>query len=198
MANIAEIYQTLSLDPQKANEMAFESLKEATDQNQKDDINWARAYALVEMKMFSEARLIWSDIFIRGGSHKALHQVGFVERSEGNFAKALSLFQEEKLMLQDGEPVAVGANLYELAYCNLRLGQVDSAWRYLEEYEQLQFEEVDLTERGCFYRLKGDILATKDITTARTAYLKSQECFLEAGDGVGAKDVYHRVVKIST
>ncbi|WP_413291194.1 hypothetical protein [Bdellovibrio sp. HCB337] len=195
MADISEVYQILGVDPQRANELALEGLQEAKDQNQKDSLNWVRAYALVEMKEFAEARLIWSDIFIRDGSHKALHQVGFVVRSEGNLKKALELFKEETLLIDKSDVVAVAANLYELCYCSFLLGDLEGAWEYFKEYQSLEFNEVDIIERACFFRLKGDLLSKSDAFSARAAYQKSRELFIKAGDVTGAAEVDQRIAE---
>lgn len=185
---ISEIYNLLATDPKQAEETAFAFSQNSNEQVEKDELNWARAYALVELKRFDEARKIWADIFNRNKTHKALHQIGYVERSEGNLEKALEIYASERDLISSEDRTAVAANLYELTFCNFLLGNEKAALIYFSEYEQIEFDEPDLIERACFFRLKGDLLGNK-VELARVAYNESIRLFLAADDKIGAQEI---------
>lgn len=192
---ISEIYNLLATDPKQAEEIAFEFSQKSNTQVEKDELNWARAYALVELKQFDEARKIWTDIYDRNKNHKALHQIGYVERSEGSFEKALEIYLSEKDLISSEDRTAVAANLYELTFCNFLLGNEKAALLYFSEYEQIEFDEPDLIERACFFRLKGDLLGNK-VDLARVAYNESMRLFLAADDEIGAQEIRNKLQKL--
>lgn len=173
-------------------------LHKATTQKEKDSINWARAYALVELKLFKEAQEIWREIFQRTGSHMALHQVGYVLRSANKIEEALKVYFEEHALIPSRDNLAMAANLYELAYCNFLMANSDEAFQYLNKYEQITFTEIDPIERGCFFRLKGDLAKGTDVASARSAYEKSLEFFKEAKDKIAVAEVEDRLSQLST
>lgn len=189
---ISKIYNLLATDPIQAEEMALAFSQNSIDQVEKDELNWARAYALVELKRFEEARKIWTDIFNRNKTHKALHQIGYVERSEGNFENALAIYLSEKDLITSEDKIAVAANLYELTFCNFLLGNKKAALLYFNEYEQIEFDEPDLIERACFFRLKGDI-SDNNVEIARIAYNESMRFFLAADDEIGAQEIRNKL-----
>lgn len=192
----SEIYNLLATSPDAAEKRARELFEVASDQGERDQINWARAYALVELRRFEQAKQIWSDIFHRTDDHKALHQVGYVQRCAGQIEDALKTYFAERRLISDSETLALAANLYELTYCNLLRGNKKEASRFLEEYERLDFENPDLVERGCFYRLKGDLLKDSNPCEAESAYLKSLNFFKEAQDEVGASELNDRLSQL--
>lgn len=191
---IAELYKLLDTNPKDADQLAINYISESNDQNEIDELNWARAYALVALNNYIEAKKIWLEIFNRTKSHKALHQVGYVERSAGNLETALSIYENERQEISNSDQVALGANLYELSYCNLLLGNNERALHFFHKYELLDFEEPDLIERACFYRLKGDLFAANNIESAKIAYMKSLSYFKEANDDVGASEIQSRLL----
>lgn len=52
---LSDIYNILVIDPKKAEEIALTFYQNSNEQIEKDELNWARAYALVELKRFNEA-----------------------------------------------------------------------------------------------------------------------------------------------
>ena len=115
---IAEIYDLLDSNPKNANELALNYISESSDQGEVDELNWVRGYALVALENYVEAKQIWIEIFNRTKSHKALHQVGYVERSAGNLETALLIYESEGKLIPSCDQVALGANIYELSFCN--------------------------------------------------------------------------------
>lgn len=193
---IAEIYELLDTNPKDADQLAINYILESNDQNEIDELNWARAYTLVALKNYAEAKKIWVEIFNRTKSHKALHQMGHVERCAGNIETELSIYVNESQEISHGDQIALGANLYELSYYNLLLGNNEKALHFFHKYELLEFEVPDLIERACFYRLKGDLFAANNIELAQIAYIKSLSYFKNADDDVGASEIQSRLAAI--
>lgn len=190
-----KMYDLLSVNSQSAFDFAESELSKIVDQTEKDDLNWAKAYALCDLKRFDEAKNIWLDIYLRTQNHKALHQVGMVEREAGNLTAALEIYQKERELIDTSDKVAVGANLYELTYCSLLAGLLKDANDYFSIYESVQSN--DLTERGCFYRLKGDLYKSIDIKVATSSYLKSKEIFDSIGSDYAAKEIEERLKNLA-
>jgi tetratricopeptide (TPR) repeat protein len=188
-----EIYEMLVASPEEANKMALLLLQSAHTQEQKDSINWARAFALVEMKEFSEALEIWQGIFDRTHDHKALHQIGYVHRSAGNFPMAVNIFNQEFSLISQDDKQSMAVNLYEQSYSNYLLGYQRKALEMFSRYEELNMGEFDLVERGCFFRLKGDLYKSSDKNIAKTAYEESLRFFTEAKDETAAAEVNERL-----
>lgn len=167
-----------------------------TSQDEIDSINWARGYALVELKQFNAALEIWQDIYSRTQDHKALHQVGFVQRSSGNLSEALNVFSIEKSLISSSDLQAIGVNLYELTYCHFLVKNFSQAFALFNEYENLIFKEVDPVERGCFFRLKGDLYKSRDNIVAREAYLESIVFFEMANDDISISEIQARLSEL--
>lgn len=196
MDDVNKIFDLLGTSPFEANQFALKLLADVKSQEQKDSINWARAYALVELKEFDSALDIWKEIFGRTNSHKALHQVGFVYRSTGKLSEAIKVFLEENKMISKDDIHALAVNLYELCYCNHLLGKYDAAVTYFSKYEQIKLEEIDLIERGCFYRLKGNLYQKRDKNLALEAYRQSMKFFEQAGDLISVKEVKELITAV--
>ena len=192
---VSKIYELLDQSPNAADQFAKERLAEAESQGERDSINWARAYALVELGQFATAEQIWTEIFERTHDHKALHQIGYVHRKSGQLQTGLETYLMERALIPRADTVAIGANLYELVYCNHLLGNRNEAHKLFQEYEELEFEEQDQVERGCFFRLKGDINIESEPAVAREAYLQSLEMFREARDPIACSEIEVRLAQ---
>ncbi|QDK44494.1 hypothetical protein DOM22_04635 [Bdellovibrio sp. ZAP7] len=188
-----EIYEMLVASPEEANKMALLLLQSVHSQEEKDSINWARAFALVEMKEFPEALEIWQEIFDRTHDHKALHQIGYVHRSAGNLPMAVNVFNQEYALIAQTDKQSLAVNLYEQTYSHILLGYQRRAHEMFSLYENLKMGEFDLIERGCFFRLKGDLFKSTDKTIAKTAYEESLKFFTQAEDEVAATEVKQRI-----
>lgn len=189
------IYTLLEEDPAKAEAAAVEARASASSPEDRDKLDWVRAYALVDLKRFSEAKEIWSRAFERTGNHRALHQVGMVEREAGNLDRALELYLEERGRIDPTDEVAVGANLYELVFCNLLKKDRARAEGYFREYERVN--SSDPIERGCFHRLKGDLFRESAPDLARAAYEESLRIFTEADCKLSVKELKERLSLMS-
>ncbi|MFM6928777.1 MAG: hypothetical protein ACKOX6_09940 [Bdellovibrio sp.] len=188
-----EIYELLGVSPEEADKKALTLLSLAQTQNEKDTISWARGYVLVELKKFSEALDIWQGIFDRTHDHKALHQIGFVHRSSGNLSMAVNIFNQERSLISSDDTKSLAINLYEQSYCNFLLGYMRKAHEFLCHYERLSVNEVDFVERGCFFRLRGDLYKSSDKNIAKAAYEESLKFFMQAQDDVSVLEIKERL-----
>lgn len=193
MDAIHKIYELLEESPQKADAKALELLAKAKSPAEEDSVNWARGYVLVEMKKFEAAMKIWKDIYDRTQSHKALHQIGFVHRSAGNIDRALEIFNEERSLIDTTDVLALSVNSYELAFCHLHLGNIPEAQYELNIYASLEVDNSDPVERGCFFRLKGDIARVQDKSAAKVAYEESLKWFKKAEDPISIQEIQKRI-----
>ncbi|WP_413577999.1 hypothetical protein ACLVWU_05705 [Bdellovibrio sp. HCB290] len=193
MESVSAIYELLGVSPEQADQKARSLLLSAKTQADKDSINWARGFALVELKKFNEALDIWQEIFNRTHDHKALHQIGFVHRSSGNLSMAVNLFIQEQALISADDLQSRAINFYEQSYCNLLLGYNRKAQECFQRYEELNMDESDLIERGCFYRLKGDLHKSNDKALAKAAYEQSLNFFTQAEDSVASAEIKERL-----
>ncbi len=190
---LKQIYESIPTHPSMAIQIADELLSTASEQATIDQLNWAKAYAYVELKDFNKALSIWDEIYQRTKSHKALHQIGFVYREQGRHSKALAIYLEEQSQISKNDILAIAVNLYELSFCYLLLNQLDSSLHYFEKYSAIQFEEIDQIERACFFRLKGDIYKNINPNIARSAYEESCNHFQLAEDEIGVNEIKLRL-----
>ncbi|QLY26318.1 tetratricopeptide repeat protein [Bdellovibrio sp. KM01] len=191
-----DIYEMLVASPEEANKMALLLLQSVHSQEEKDSINWARAFALVEMKEFPEALEIWQEIFDRTHDHKALHQIGYVHRSAGNLPMAVNVFNQEYALIAQTDKQSLAVNLYEQTYCHILLGYHRKAVEMFSLYENLKMGEFDLIERGCFFRLKGDLFKSTDKNVAKEAYEQSIQFFTQAKDETAVLEVQQKLSSV--
>lgn len=187
----ARIYDLLESDAGAALALCEELIAVAMDEAEIESLKWAKGYALVRLGHFDDARQIWQSSFANTGSHKALHQIGMVERESGNFDRALQIYLRERELIELADSVALGANLYEFTLCSWLAGRRDKALTYFDEYRKLHSQ--DPIERGCFYRLEGDLNRGSQIDLARAAYQKSSEFFRAAGAFAAAREVEEKL-----
>lgn len=139
------------------------------------------------------AKLLVNTVQNEEEKHIAIHQFGMVERMAGNYCEAMKLFQQEADLIHmafPDEELLLAANLYEQAYIELKMGNVDSA----EEIMNLSMKHAKLAEDniciGCSYRGMGEILKTRgDTERAMHCFEIAIEAFSEAGDLVAVEEV---------
>lgn len=185
----------------KCREICERELEKGGDGVELDEIRWPMGYAFIELKMYDEAFELWDEIYTRTGDHKALHQTGLVERERGRLVEALSIFRRESDLLPPGNKLAKAVNLYELSFCSMKLDNQNDAIRFFEEYQTIEMSDEDPIERGCFYRLKGDLNAKEFPKISLEAYLESRRYFALAADAIALaeidgkiKDVEHHLL----
>lgn len=170
----------------------------AKTQEEVDSANWGMGYALVKLGQFSDAKTIWEEIFSRTKDHKALHQIGMVERESGNYSRAFDVYQKESEMIDESDILAKSVNLYELSYCSHLKRDGASAQRYLDEYRKFTGKSGDLIEEACFLRLEGDIFSNIDVKRAKASYELSLKKFQAASDAAGSHEILQRLEKLKT
>jgi len=156
------------------------------------------AYSLVEQRDFDGARAIWSEIWERTRDHKALHQLGYVKREEGDLEAALEIFHQESALISSDDKFAHAVNLHELCLCNHLLGRSTEANNSFEAYRSARADSDDAIEIACYFRLKGDLLAQSDSMLARDAYQESLNKFEEACDPFGIRELEERLKKLES
>ena len=173
-------------------------LSSAQTQKNLDSFNWGLGYTLVKLGKFLDAKKIWEEIFSRTKDHKALHQVGMVERESGSYSRAFEIYLKESELIDDSDVLSKAVNLYELSFCSHLKGDAASARRYLDEYRKYTGNGGDLIEEACFLRLEGDIFSKVDSKRAIVSYEASLGKFLAANDEVGASEIRQRLEKLNT
>ena len=180
--------------PEAAKKICENILSCASNSKVSDEVLWPLGYAYLELKIFDKARNIWSEMYERTNDHRALHQVGMVEREKGNFPKAFEIFKLEESILPKDNNFAQAINLYELSFCSLKLGELGRASYYFEKYSCLDLNKNDPIERACFHRLEGDLLLVKGQNAdCLKAYEKSKNYFQQADDTLGVNELDEKI-----
>ena len=125
--------------------------------------------------------------------HVAIHQLGMVERMAGNYGEAMNLFRQEAEVILAAFPdsdLRLSANLYERAYVELKIGNINSA----EELMSMSMEHAktakDNISIGCSYRGMGEILRVRgDTGRSIQCFRKAISAFSEAGDLIAVEEV---------
>lgn len=122
-------------------------------------------YCLAFTNHFAEARAEFAglreDAQMSGdchAEHRALHQVGMVERMAGNWAAAQTCFEEEQGLIASlgNQDLPVSVNAYELAQIALYFNQPDPAKSWLETCLNSAIRSKDMVAVGCAYRGLGE------------------------------------------
>ncbi len=167
-----------------------------------DNPRWKLAFKHYEESRFLEAYFEFKNDFEVTGDHKSLHNMAWMKRELGDFKEALEIIQTERHLLKllrpesDEERLNICVNLYELCFLNHLLGNKNPAWAHFAEYEKLNFVAEDLCERGCFYRLKGDLLKDTNSMEALEAYQKSKEYFSRLKDSAATQEIEQRMISL--
>lgn len=131
--------------------------------------------------------------------HRALHQLGMVERMAGNWMAAQQCFHEEQFLLQTlgNDALAVSVNAYEQGFVALHLRQMGAAldWftRCLDQAEQ----SGDFIAIGCAHRGLGDYWQHEDSETAWHHWETALTVFDEAGDLKAVQEMRERLSRLS-
>ncbi len=130
-----------------------------------------------------------------GLEYAALHQLGIVERLEGNFARALEVFAQERAVIArlGQPPLPVCANAFETGVLHGKLGQVDAARDWLRIALEAAQLAGDAGAEGSCLRALGELAA--NVTMRRALYVQSAMAFERAGDEESALEVQMLVEK---
>ena len=125
--------------------------------------------------------------------HRAMHQLGMVERLAGRFETALHWFQREHGLLEhltEGRAVALSANLYERGYVTFLAGNPQAGKRLLRDSLTYANEAGDAMCQGCALRALGEVAAAGGaVDEARGQWRSSLRHFEKVGDRVASDEV---------
>ena len=149
---------------------------------------------------FLEAREIYTklleDAKTQGNltaQHRAMHQLGMVERLAERYETALYWFRREHGLLEhltEGRAVALSANLYERGYVTFLAGDPQVGKRLLRDSLTYANEAGDAMCQGCALRALGEVAAAGDAADeAREQWRSSLRHFEKAGDRVASDEV---------
>ena len=204
MNSIEDAWGAFSQDDYTAAEHLFKViLADAQDEETIRQAECGLGYVLAFTNRFEEARALFvrlhDDAEKRGmpsEQHRALHQVGMVERMAGNWLQAKTTFAEEAelIRLLDNLPLPVAVNAYEQGVVALHLNELERAHQWLK----YSLEQANLTDDqvavGCAYRGLGDYFKRKgEAEQARQAWEKAIIAFSRVSEGKAVEDVHERL-----
>lgn len=143
----------------------------------------ARAYAkqLLEMARDEEAK------------HIALHQTGMVERMAGDYQCAMDLFLQEAEVIAEAflsDDLRVAANLYEQAYCKMKMAELLYAMEMMQRALKHAIKSGDEMCIGCAYRGLGEIMRAIGSEKEASEYFEHAiEAFEKAGDIIAVEEI---------
>lgn len=166
---------------------------------------YSLAYALAHLGHHDEAHALYralrQDALERGDpydEHRALHQVGMVERLAGRWDAALRTFEEERRLVGalGNPPLAVAVNAYELGVVSMHLGDLAAARHWLDLTLARAWESGDPIAVACAHRGLGDLHEkVGELDAAREQWHLALAAFGAAGDALGAREVRERLDK---
>lgn len=182
--------------------LAEEESRELTRQAQ-----FGLGYVYAFTNRFQQAQMLFEelreDAKKRGAwreEHRALHQVGMVQRMAGEWEQAQLTFAEEaELIRQSGRPhLEMAVNAYEQGIVALHLNDDETAHQWL----QISLEEAKQTDDrvavGCAYRGLGDFLEKKGrIDEAIQAWHSAIQGFADANEVKAVTEVQERLARQS-
>lgn len=128
--------------------------------------------------------------------HRALHQVGMVERMAGNWDAARRCFLEERELLASlpEDPLAASANAYEVATVALHFGDLAGARQEYEKSLVYAQQSGDRVAIACAFRGLGDLAQQeKNLLEARQHWLVARDIFAELEDSEAVKELMTRL-----
>jgi len=173
----------------------------ATDED-RQQAEFGLGYSLAFLGEFDDARVCFARLRAQAADqgdvsaeHRALHQMGMVERMAERWAAAHACFVEEGQLIQRlGSPdLEVAVNAYELGIVTLRQGLVTESRTWLELSLSRAQNTTDLVAVGCAYRGLGDWEeAQGHAQEADRMWEAAEQAFHQAGEEKAREEVRHR------
>ena len=212
------------MDPRETLRLAFDAfdkgeLARAADLYQRvleahasEDLHAHALYGLgfvrSQQGRFLEARGLYLKLLERAkaqgnltAQHRAMHQLGMVERLAERYKTALYWFQREHGLLEhltEGRAVALSANLYERGYVTFLAGDPQAGKRLLRDSLTYANGADDPMCQGCALRTLGEVAAAGGaVDEARGHWRSSLRHFEKAGDRVASNEVRTRLNTLS-
>ncbi|GEM47617.1 tetratricopeptide repeat protein [Deinococcus cellulosilyticus] len=159
-------------------------------------------YVYVNLGLFEEAEGLYQGLYQEAlqsqdpRAHQAMHQIGMLRRVQGDYAGALTAFEQEKPLIPD-DPFPRAINTYELGMCHLRLGNTEKASVELHTSLFYAQRSMDPIAQACAYRGIGELhLAQDNYTEAQPAFLEAIRCFEAAGEKRGVEDIIEYIKEL--
>ena len=202
------ISNTWTLFTQDRFSEAATAFRQLVEDPQSTDVEHQQAefglgYSLAFLGEFEEARQCFTRLRVQAAGrndlsaeHRALHQVGMVERMAENWAAAHACFVEEQQLIQQlGSPdLEVAVNAYEMGIVTLGQGGVAESRTWFELSLSHAQKTTDLVAVGCAYRGLGDWEdARGHAQEAVNLWEASQHAFLQAGETKASEEVRLRM-----
>lgn len=189
---------------------AFRKLLEGdhSPEVEREQAEFGLGYALAFLGEFGEARQCFNRLRLQAAArddlsaeHRALHQVGMVERMAEQWEAAYACFVEERLLIEHlGSPdLEVAVNAYEMGVVTLQQGQTAASRTWFERSLSHARQTTDLVAVGCAHRGLGDW--ERDQGHPREAvelWEASREAFTQAGEKKASEDVRLRIVLVQS
>jgi len=167
MGALEEAWTLFTEDRYAEAEQAFRQLiqDEFWSEAECDQARFGLGYALAFSDQFSEARELYLQLRHKascqgdgGAEHRALHQLGMVERMAGDWLAAQHCFEEEAQLIQAlGAPdLSVAINAYEQGWVALHLNQMERSRLWLGRSLEHARKTADHVAVGCALRGLGD------------------------------------------
>jgi tetratricopeptide (TPR) repeat protein len=184
------------------------ALHEATTDDERRGAQYGLGYVLAFSGEHDEAlglfEALHADAEARGdalAAHRALHQIGMVQRMGGDWQDARATFEREAALIRmlGDDPLAVSVNAYEQGWIALHQDEMDDAKRWLEHALETAQMSGDHIAVACAWRGLGDWYARNARgDDALQAWTSSRAAFLEAGDAKGALEIEVRINDLPT
>ena len=171
--------------------------------SQREQAQSGLGYSLAFSEQHAEARHIFEQLCLQAtvrsdaeAEHRAVHQIGMVERMAGDWRAAQTCFEQERRLIESlGEPdLAVAVNAYELGLVALHLGEMTSARRWLDLSLERARRTADRTAVGCAWRALGDWHRQRgDSDGAQECWTAARAAFERAGDAKAGREMVRRL-----
>ncbi|GAA5502835.1 hypothetical protein Dxin01_02582 [Deinococcus xinjiangensis] len=174
-----------------------------------EEAQWGRfglGYVTAFTGRFDEARMLFAalrtearEVGDRGAEHRALHQVGMVERMAGRWAEAQACFAQERQLIEalGHEPLAVSINAYEVATVALHFGDWALAGQEYKKAFAFAQKTSDLVAVACGWRGLGDwYAATGQFQQAQTSWTAAGELFERTGHQKNVEEIQQRLARM--
>lgn len=198
-ADLQQAWEAVELEQYEKAEGMLEELRLAHP----DAAAFALGYVYAHTGRWAQARATYQELRRRaadagngGAEHRAIHQLGMVERLAGNWTGAGKLFrqEQEKIRALGNDDLAVAVNAYELGFVALHLGDFPLAHEEFRRSLHHATRTADLIAVACAYRGLGDWAnATGQAEQAAAFWRSARESFTRADNLKGIEGMDDRL-----
>ena len=206
---LAQAWESFEGNDYAGAEMSFLKLLNSPDSSaeQQRQASYGLGYVFAFSGRFDQAREIFENFYrdatanndVRA-AHRAIHQIGMVERMAGNWLTARMRFESEYEMIQqlERDDLAVAINSYEQGLVALHLNELEVSKSWFDRSLTSSLRCGDRIAVACAYRGLGDWHQRRgDLDAAAQSWNSSRSAFLEASDTKGAEEIDERLVDIA-